>query len=716
MSVLSPGTELTRFRAGVLPRVALGVLLFIPLIYGALYLWAFWSPTENLDQIAVALVDEDQPVALSDGTTIDAGTEVVTELVESADLGWVLTDADDAAEGVAHGEYYFAVTIPADFSASLASVDSADPVTAPLEVHYNETNSFLATTLGRTAMDRVHEAVADTTAARTSLLLIEGVDALSAGLSDAADGAATLDDATTEVADGAAALEEGLQGLDAGAQDLSAGASTLADGAGDLADGATQVATGAGSLAAGASSLADGTDAVASGAEDLDGGLATLSTGAEHLSQGLSALDEQTATLTDDAAALDTGATQLRGALGLISQIAAADPTASLADVDAALRAQGSSLTDLAAGASQLAQGTSTLADAAPDLVGAISALDSGAGDLAAGATEAEQGADSLAQGARAAASGARDVSAGATTLSAGASEVSGGASRLAHGADDLEDGAARLASGVDDALDGGVTLADGADQVSAGAGDLSSALSDGASRAPHYSDSQAASMSEVMADPVALEAMTENETQGFGEGFAPFFIALAAFVGALITWLILRPLPVRLLGTRASGLRTVLTGFVPAALLGLGQTLIMVLVLVLLIGVSPVHLLGMTLFVLLTTLAFLALQQMFVVLLGSAAGRVVSLVLLMLQLSSSSGTYPVETSPRFFQILHPFMPASYVVDGLRAMIGGGVDARFWAALAYMVGLLAVSLTISAIAAGRQKVWTIARLHPELSI
>ena len=92
------------------------------------------------------------------------------------------------------------------------------------------------------------------------------------------------------------------------------------------------------------------------------------------------------------------------------------------------------------------------------------------------------------------------------------------------------------------------------------------------------------------------------------------------------------------------------------------------------------------------------------------------SLVLLMLQLSSSGGTYPVETTPGFFQALHPFMPASYVVTGLRQLIGGGIDARFWGSLAVMVGRLVGSLAISAIAARRQKVWTISRLHPSLAI
>lgn len=158
------------------------------------------------------------------------------------------------------------------------------------------------------------------------------------------------------------------------------------------------------------------------------------------------------------------------------------------------------------------------------------------------------------------------------------------------------------------------------------------------------------------------------------------------------------------------------LTGFLPAMAIGAGQVLIMVLVLVYGIGLRPVYWLGTAAFIYLVTLAFLALQQMFIVVLGTAAGRVVSLVLLMLQLSSSGGTYPVETTPAFFQWLHPFMPASYVVSGLRELITGGIDSRLWVSVLVLVGILVVSLAISAWSAGRQRMWTIARLHPELAI
>jgi len=632
MSLFSPGTELKRFRQGTLPKAAVVVLLFIPLIYGALYLWAFWAPDTHMDALPIALVNEDVPVAMSDGTTLAAGTHVVDELLDGGDLGWEVVEAADAASGVSDGKYTFAVTIPADFSTDLASVETSDPTSGRIEVSYNDTNSFLATTLGQHAMIQVRDAVAATTTQTTANTMLVGISTL-------ADGIRSASDVATQLNDGATALDGGLA---------------------DLNEGLTQ--------------LSDGTTDAAAGGHDLVNGLDSLHTGASTLSDGLTQLASQTSTLTSDSATLASGARQVSTGVSAIAQLAAAYPAMTLAQLEATLEANGGGLMELSTGASAVSSGAATLSTSAPALTDAISQLNSGAGKVASGSATAERGATSLSTGLDSLASGALAAADGATTAAAGSSE---------------------LAAGTDT---------------------FAKTLAESAALAPTYSSDEITTLSNVIATPVVLDETTANEVQGFGEGFAPFFIALATFVGALITWLILRPLPRRPLASNASGIRTVMTGYIPAVFIAAGQVAIMMAVLVLGVGLRPDHLIATTLFVALTTLAFLALQQMFIILLGTAAGRVVSLVLLMLQLSSSGGTYPVETTPSFFSAIHPYMPATYVVNGLRALMGGGVDSRFWVALAFMTGLLVISLAVSAIATGRQKVWTISRLHPELTV
>lgn len=632
MSLLSTGTELKRFRVGTLPKIALVVMLFIPLIYGALYLWAFWAPDKHMDQLDIALVNQDQSVTLSDGTQLDAGADVVDALLDDGQLGWVVTDAADASAGVDDGTYAFAVTIPEDFSDSLASLEDGDAQAGQIVVTYNDTNGFLATTLGQHAMTTVKDTVADLVSETDATKLLEGVAELSQGITEAADASVQLDGGAGELASGLGDLSAGLAELASGTHDAAVGAGDLADGLGDIEAGATA------------------------------------------LSDGLSNLDAAVTTMPRDAAALSTGAARVSASLATISQLATAHPDWTLAQLNAALAAQGGSLSTLAQGAAQVASGAGSLSAAAPTLASAVTQLDSGAAELAQGVAQAQDG---------------------ASTLDGGLSQLDSGASGAASGAQSAYEGSTELFAGTQE---------------------FAATLGEAATAAPTYTQAQITAMAKVVAQPVVLDETTENEVQGFGEGFAPFFIALATFVGSLITWLILRPLPRRPLATAASGLRAVFTGYMPAVAIASGQVAIMMAVLVFGLGLEPKYLAATTAFVALTTLAFLALQQMFIITLGGAAGKVVSLVLLMLQLSSSGGTYPVETTPGFFAAIHPFMPATYVVDGLRALMGGGIDSRFWLALTFMVGLLVVSLAVSAFAASRQKVWTISRLHPELAI
>ncbi len=690
---LSSGTELRRFGKGTLPKIALVVLLFIPLIYGALYLWAFWAPTDELKNLPVALVNEDVG-ASRDGESITAGADLVDELTSRNDLDWQVTDAADATTGVTDGDYYFAVTIPADFSESAVSVGSDDPKPATVEVDYNDSNSFLASTLGKQAMIQLRDTVAEQVGQQTADAMLIGLNDAGAGIRSAADGATTLADGIATANDGAGRLVVGLGDLASGAGTLDAGAVQLADGTGTLADGLQQLASGAGTLSAGATQVSNGAAELSGKVNEAASGSAVLAQKAHGLADGAAGIAAKTGELTQGTALLSAKISSLEAALAG-EQGDTVDVTARLAEIQAIA----AGLDGAAQAALPTVQGYAGLST---QYAGAVDQLSAG---LSAGAPKAAE-----------LAAGAAQVSAGASTLSAKSGEAASGAQTIATGAAQLSSGTDDLVSGTGELAAGGTALASGATQLSDGSRTLADKLDEGAAEAPQLSTADIEVKADVMAAPVQLDESWQNESKSFGEGFAPFFIALATFVGGLITWLILRALPTRALAASATGLRAVMTGFLPAMAIGLGQVVIMVLVLVYGIGLEPVYWLGTSAFIYLVTLAFLALQQMFIIVLGTAAGRVVSLVLLMLQLSSSGGTYPVETTPAFFQWLHPYMPASYVVSGLRELITGGVDSRLWLSVLVLAGILVGSLAISAWSAGRQRMWSVSRLHPELAI
>ena len=121
--------------------------------------------------------------------------------------------------------------------------------------------------------------------------------------------------------------------------------------------------------------------------------------------------------------------------------------------------------------------------------------------------------------------------------------------------------------------------------------------------------------------------------------------------------------------------------------MIGAGQVALLLGVVGFGLGLSIGHPVGTIAFLLLVAATFLAVQQMLISVLGSAAGKVATIALLMLQITSASGTYPVQTTPAFFQAIHPLLPMTYAVEGLRDLITGTPDARLWTAVAYLVGL-----------------------------
>lgn len=666
MLSLTSGTELQRFRRGRLPRLAVAAMLLVPLLYGALYLWAFWNPSGHLDAMPVALVNADAG-ADRDGTRLTAGQDLTDTLTDGAALDWVVTDAADAAAGVRDGDYYFAVTIPADFSADLASAGEDEPTAAQIDVTYNDANSFIGTTLGRTAMDHVRDAVAATAGEEAVDQVLVGLGSARDGMLQAAHGAVSLSDASEQVGAGAQQVADG-------ATDAHDGAVQLASGAAALDTGTAQVSAGASQLAAGASRLADGAGSAAASSTSLAVGTRQLADGVHTAVQQVDALAGQLPALTG----------------GLAQVTAYLSARASAGDTDAAALLTGLAGSDLPS-ASDVATMTDQL--------------------------------DALDDGAERAATGAQALSTGLGTLADSSSTLAGGASTLAHGAQQTADGADALVAGTGSLAAGTATLADGAAQVADGTGqlgggaqELADGLTDGATQIPDDSDAQRTARADALATPVAIEDEDVAPAASLGEGFAPLFIPLALFVGGLITWLLLRPLPTRALATPASGWRVALAGYLPSLVIGAGQVLLLLGVVGLGLGLSVGHPVGTIAFLLLVAATFLAVQQMLLAVLGSAAGKVATIALLMLQITSASGTYPVETTPAFFQAIHPLLPMTYAVEGLRDLITGTPDARLWRAVAYLVGLTVASLAVTAWKAGRLRTWTVARLHPTLSI
>jgi putative membrane protein len=664
---MSLGTDLKRYSRGALPRIALITIILMPLLYGAMYLWAFWNPFGELSKVPVALVNEDRG-ATAQGQPLRAGDEVAAALLNSGQLKLSEVSAEQAAEGVASGKYYFSITLPEDFSSGIASVSGKDPQQAQLRFTLNDANNYLASIIGQNAAREVLNQVNAEIGKRTVGTVLTGLTDAGAGLRQAADGAQQLSTGMTAADDGAHRLASGANVLASGLDSAQAGSAQLAAGTRQLAT-AVESATGP---------LIDVLDRV--GGLELDP--AEVGVVAQHLSSAVRSTTERIAALNVDHAQAAAIVDQTVGFLRASPDPAVRDMGEVLSRAQGLLRAQG---IDPATDA-----GLIRLRDSAAALETELSDPNS---KLRTFIDRALDG------GLRADVAKLRD---GVEQLNSGANRLDAGLRQLSNGGHELADGARQLA--------------DGTTKLAAGSQELATKLGQGATQIPSWTPAQRSDVARTLSAPVSLDVVNTHPAATFGTGFAPFFMPLALFIGALIIWMLLTPLQSRPIVNGLGALRVVLASYWPGLLIAVCQVVVMYLVVHFGVGLHAEHPIATVGFLVLIAATFLAMIQAFNALFGVAVGRVVTLAFLMLQLVSAGGIYPVETTAKPFQILHPVDPMTYSVNGLRQLTVGGIDSRLWIAIAVLLALLAVSLTASAWAARRNRQYTMERLHPPIEV
>ncbi|MFF5251579.1 YhgE/Pip family protein [Streptomyces leeuwenhoekii] len=685
--------ELRRFGRGRLPRAALVALLVLPLLYGALYLWSFWDPYGRLDRIPVALVNEDEGTSAG-GERITAGDDIVEGLRDSKTFDWHEVSAAEAREGLEDGRYYLSLTMPADFSERVASSSGNSPETGALEVRTNDANNYIVGQISRTVFGEVRQA-ASTKASRSFL------DRIFISFSD-------IHGETVKAAEGADTLEGGIGKAEKGSQDLAHGLKDAKDGSGELSQGLTRLHQGADDLEDGARRVAEGTRALAGKVDGVAGKVGPF------LEDNEKAIGE-TARLVADA----SGA--IRGDLGSLADRAhtaaedARADAAALADAHAA-RCADPALPDPACSDLEKAK------DAAARVAAVADDVDTQVTGRKADLDELDRHLATLQKQARALADrGPRlsedldDAVARIHELDEGAAKVAAGAGELRQGLGTASGGAAELDRGVGDLKTGAEDLSGGMFKLADGSRKLAGGLHDGAGRIPDYDENERDERTGVMADPVRLVSQDLHKAPNYGTGFAPYFIPLSLWVGAMVAYMLIAPMNRRALAAGASAWRIALAGWLPVVAIGVLQTVALMAVLHWAVGLEMARAAGTVGFLFLVTACFAAIVQWLNARFG-AAGRILVLALLMLQLTSAGGTYPVQTSPGFFNALHPFLPMSYVVEALRRLITGGGLEPVWQGCAVLAAFTAAALALTALSARRRQVWTLDRLHPELSL
>lgn len=688
--------ELKRFGRGKLPAAALVALLLLPLLYGALYLCSFWDPYGKLDKLPVALVNDDKG-ATSDGERVAAGDEISDKLLDSKVFAWHEVSSAEAHQGVEDGTYYLSLTMPSDFSEKIASSGGDSPETGALQVRTNDANNYIVGQISRTVFGEVRNA-ASTNASRGFL------DRIFINFSD-------LHDKTAEAAKGADDLKGGISKAKKGSEDLANGLKTSKAGSKRLSDGIAKLNRGAGDLASGSREVADGTQVLV---DKVNGISTTVGPLFKDKSSG-KAIGEAARLVADNA----QGIRRDLGQLAKNAPTAAADAQKSADELAEIHRTRCEEAPEPDATACPPLERAKDAAATAADVAGRVSTLVTDRsgdlkrlnGELAAFQKQAE----ALAERAPTLGDDLKKAVKDVNTLNTGAHKVAKGAATLRTGLGTARTGSSDLDTGVGRLKTGAETLDGGLFRLGDGSASLAQGLNDGVDKIPDYDKKDRDARTDVMADPVQLASKSLHAAPNYGTGFAPYFIPLSLWVGAMVAYMLIQPLNRRALAAGASSWRIAFAGWLPVAAIGTLQVAALMAVLHWGLGLQMAHAAGTIGFLALVTCCFAAIVQWLNACFG-AAGRILVLVVLMLQLTSAGGTYPVQTSPGFFGAIHPYLPMTYVVEGLRRLITGGGLGPVWLGCAVLAAFTAGALALTAFTARRKQVWSLSRLHPELSL
>ncbi len=705
--------------ANVISLVVCVGMIVVPSFYAWFNIAGSWDPygnTKNL-KVAVANVDEGYTGELIP-VTVNMGERMTSLLLESKSIGYTVTSRDEAVEGVQSGEYYAAIVFPEDFTTDMMSVLSTESTKPEVLFYQNEKANAIAEIVTNKASTAVQQDIDESLASAVTSVGAGVLDELTENLSDD-----ELSKFTSKLRD---AVAEAQDGLNSAAQNTRSFASILSSTESLLSSGANGSSSALGSTAEAGNSLRDTAGNIRSLSSVVDGATSSVNS---TLSKSSSSLDDVKKSVGDafDSAtsASDKFQTGLANAAdtvdGQVAEleklIAALDGTDTLAktweeswdnEPDAGfnghigiskdevstlkvtvegLNTRVTSLRDslkelstkLRTTAGDLGNATNDASSAKSDIEGLIddakSQVTSVQGDFE-GDLKSSLG--SLADKLDSAASNADEISSsiqGALdsvngTASTAAGDVASTTKSVNDAATTLEEAATKLGNlvdRVDEAL-----ASDDLDTIRAILSGGTTALAD------------------FISEPVEVDRNAIYAIENNGSAMAPFYTTLAIWIGGVVLCALVKcnPSEEAVRETGAKPRHAYFGRMVFFVCIGFMQSLLILLGDLYFLGVQCAHPVLFVLAGLTGSLVFVNIIYALTASFGDV-GKAIAVVLMVIQVAGSGGTFPVQMLPTgFFQTVYPFLPFVHCENAMRAAMFGIYNGDFWMEL----GILALYL------------------------
>ncbi|HEQ0361106.1 TPA: YhgE/Pip family protein [Streptococcus pyogenes] len=732
----------------------IGVAL-VPALYNLSFLGSMWDPYGRVNDLPIAVVNHDKPAKRAD-KSLTIGNDMVDKMSKSKDLEYHFVSAKQAQEGLKEGDYYMVITLPEDLSQRAATLLNPEPQKLTIRYQTSKGHGMVAAKMGETAMAKLKESVSQNITKTYTSAVFSSMTDLQSGLKEASAGSQALASGAKTAQAGSQTLSTNLAALTGASQQFQQGTGRLTSGLTTYTDGVNQVKNGLGTLSTDIPNYLNGVSRLSQGASQLNQGLSQLTqattlsnekakgiqsliVGLPVLNQGIQQLNTELSTLQPP----NLNADELGNSLGAIAQAAKqviAEETAAQNEELSALQATSvyQSLTaeqqgELAAALSQ--SDKSQTVSAAQTILSSVQTLSTSLQSLSQEdqSKQLEQLKEAVAQIANQSNQALPGASSALTELSTGLAKVNGslnqqvlpgsnqlttglaqlnryntaigsGVIKLSEGTNALSSKSGELLDGSHQLSEGATKLADGSSQLSQGGHQLTSGLTELSTGLSTLNGSLAKASQQLslvsvtdknakaVAKPLVLNEKDKDGVKTNGIGIAPYMIAVSLMVVALSTNVIfansLSGRPVKDKWDWAKQ-KFVINGFIST----MGSIVLYLAIQSL--GFEARYGMETLGFIMLSGWTFMALVTALV---GwdDRYGSFASLVMLLLQVGSSGGSYPIELSGAFFQKLHPFLPMTYVVSGLRQTISlsGHIGVEVKVLTGFLLAFMVLALLI----------------------
>lgn len=669
----------------IMSIVLIGGLIFLPSLYAWLNIKASWDPYAQTDQIPLGFVNEDVGATVR-GEEIDVGKKLVDNLKKDTNFNWHFVDRKEAMEELEYGNYYAVIVVPEDFSETLGSVVKAEPEKATMEYYVNEKINAIAPKITDKGASVIVEEISSEFISTVNGIIFEMFNDIGLELEESIpdielfeEYVFTLEEELPNIHDKLVEMDEQLTHasnmLDVANEKIPQAKEVTKKGLDAIQKTSTFLNEVEEKLKAISPALKEEVKEIEAVFKDVNEKRAEIEQAIkEELEEiDVESIESELPKITED---ID----------GII---------ASLQEVQNNLEEENEEIETLITTLESMKEDIATVQGKTDDIkafignneqffkdlqesIGSVTDI-----DLQAFVEKYE---DEIEPKMLA------EIHAGQETVN----EAKGMINDISNAIPEIE----KMLNETDTKIDEGQEALDTLFSVYPQVQDRVNTLADTIREVQDEAD-----MQEIVdlllndpekekgffAEPVVLHKNEVFPIPNYGTGMTPFYTVLSLWVGGLLLISLLSP---NVPEEDTLSPKVVYTGrMLTFMTIGLLQTVIVTLGDIFILGVEVSSPFWFVIFGLLISLVFMSIVYTAIALLGDV-GKAVAIILLVLQIASSGGTYPVVLLPEFFQAVNPFLPFTYGVDLMREAVGGIIWKRAFFDIGALIIFAAISITV----------------------